>query len=142
MGYEWQLNEYLLLRGTLSYVRGKRTDARDNLYRIAPLTSVAELMYLREGWFVSLESVAAARQDRVADYNAETESAGWGVLNLRAAVELGDTFDLGLGVENLFDKVYRDHLGGYNRVRESDVPLGTRIISMGRNLYLKLNAKW
>ncbi|MBT8040259.1 MAG: TonB-dependent receptor [Gammaproteobacteria bacterium] len=142
MGYEWHLDEHFLLRGTLSYVRGKRTDIEDNLYRIAPLTSVAELMYLREGWFVSLESVAAARQDRVADYNAETESAGWGVLNVRAAVELGDTFDLGLGVENLFDKVYRDHLGGYNRVRESDVPLGARIISMGRNLYLKLNAKW
>ena len=27
------------------------------------------------------------------------------------------------GVENLFDKVYQDHLGGYNRVRDSDVPV-------------------
>lgn len=142
MGYEWQMADHFLLRGTLSYVRGKRTDQADDLYRIAPLTSVAELMYLREGWFVSVESVAAARQDRVAAYNAEQETAGWGILNLRAAVGLGETFDLGLGVENLFDKVYRDHLGGYNRVRESDVPLGARMISMGRNLYLKLNAKW
>ena len=88
------------------------------------------------------EITAAARQDEVAAYNEETETAGWGILNLRGAVQLGDHFTLGLGVENLFDKVYRDHLGGYNRVRDSDVPLGARIVSMGRNLYLKLNASW
>ena len=142
MGYEWRLDEAWRLRGTLSYVRGKRTDEKDNLYRIAPLTSVVELIYQRERWFVSAESVAAARQDEVAAYNGETETAGWGILNLRGAVQLGEHFTLGLGVENLFDKVYRDHLGGYNRVRESDVPLGARIVSMGRNLYLKLNASW
>lgn len=142
MGYEWNLDETWLLRGTLSYVRGKRTDEQDNLYRIAPLTSVVELIYQRERWFVSAENVAAARQDEVAAYNDETETAGWGILNLRGAVQLGDHFTLGLGIENLFDKVYRDHLGGYNRVRDSDVPVGARIVSMGRNLYLKLNASW
>jgi len=142
MGYEWALAGAWRLRGTLSYVRGKRTDEQDNLYRIAPLTSVVELIYQRERWFVSAENVAAARQDKVAAYNDETETAGWGILNLRGAVQLGDHFTLGLGVENLFDKVYRDHLGGYNRVRDSDVPLGARIVSMGRNLYLKLNASW
>ena len=142
MGYEWQIAGPWQLRGTLSYVRGKRTDEKDNLYRIAPLTSVAELMYLRDRWFVSLQSVAAARQDKVADYNEEQETAGWGILNLRGAVEINDSLNLGLGVENLLDKVYRDHLGGYNRVLESDIPVGARMISMGRNLYLKLNATW
>lgn len=142
MGYEWRIDDAFVLRGTLSYVRGKRTDEKDNLYRIAPLTSVAELMYLRERWFVSVESVAAARQDEVAAYNTEQETAGWGILNLRAAVQINNTFNLGAGVENLTDKVYRDHLGGYNRVRDSDIPMGARIVSMGRNFYLKLNATW
>ncbi|MEE4219153.1 MAG: TonB-dependent receptor [Xanthomonadales bacterium] len=142
MGYEWQIAEALQLRGTFSYVRGKRSDEKDNLYRIAPLTSVIELMYVRERWFVSAESVAAASQDEVADYNNEQETAGWGILNLRAAVQLNGTFNIGLGVENVFDKVYRDHLGGYNRVRESDIPVGARMVSMGRNFYLKLNATW
>ena len=142
MGYEWRFSGELMLRGTLSYVRGKRSDGNDNLYRIPPLTSVAELIYQRERWFVAVESVAAARQDRVADYNDEQETAGWGVLNLRGALRLNDTFTLGLGAENLFDKVYRDHLGGYNRVRTSDIPVGERIVSMGRNIYLKLDASW
>ena len=57
-------------------------------------------------------------------------------------MQLNDSFSVGLGVENLFDKVYQDHLGGYNRVRDSDIPVGARINGMGRNFYLKLNATW
>jgi iron complex outermembrane receptor protein len=142
LAYEWSPAESWLVRGNLSYVRGKRRDVRDNLYRIAPLSSFLEVMYVRERYFLSVESVAAARQDQVAEYNDEQETAGWGILNLRAGMDLGRSFNLGLGVENLFDKVYRDHLGGYNRVRESDVPLGTRLYSKGRSFYIKLNASW
>jgi iron complex outermembrane receptor protein len=142
MGYEWRISDVWLLRGSLSYVRGKRTDVRDNLYRIAPLSSFAELMYYRERWFLSAESVAAARQDKVAAFNQEQETPGWGIVNLRAGMQLNTIFNLGLGVENLFDKVYQDHLGGYNRVRESDIPVGARLNSIGRNFYLKLNATW
>ena len=142
MGYEWQMSEAFLLRGTLSYVRGKRTDEPDNLYRIAPLSSFLELLWVRDRWFVSAESVAASSQDEVAEYNNEQETSGWGILNLRAAMQLNDSFSVGLGVENLFDKVYQDHLGGYNRVRDSDIPVGARINGMGRKFYLKLNATW
>jgi len=142
LAYEWKVSQSWLLRGNLSYVRGKRTDVTDNLYRIAPLSSFLELMYTRERFFVSAESVAAARQDKVAAYNNEKETAGWGIVNLRAGVQLSKAFNLGLGVENLFDKVYQDHLGGYNRVRESDVAIGERLYSSGRNFYLKLNAVW
>jgi iron complex outermembrane receptor protein len=142
LGYEWRIAAPLVLRGTLSYVRGKRTDAPDNLYRIAPLTSFVELIYQAERYFLGVESVAASRQDDVAAYNAEQPSAGWGIVNLRAAYELNDTFTLGAGVENLSDTVYRDHLGGYNRVRESDIAVGARINGMGRNVYLRIDARW
>jgi iron complex outermembrane receptor protein len=142
LGYEWRIAGPLLLRGTLSYVRGKRTDAPDNLYRIAPLTSFLELIYQSQRYFLALESLAAARQDEVADYNAEQATGGWGVLNLRGAWEVNGTFTLGAGVENLLDLVYQDHLGGYNRVRGSDIAVGERINGMGRNIYLRLNARW
>ncbi|MEJ2402428.1 MAG: TonB-dependent receptor, partial [Xanthomonadales bacterium] len=142
LGYEWRIAEPLVLRGTLSYVRGKRTDAPDNLYRIAPLTSFVELIYQAQRYFLAVESLAAARQDDVAAYNAERPTSGWGIVNLRGAYELNGAFTLGAGVENLFDTVYQDHLGGYNRVRESDIAVGDRINGMGRNVYLRLNARW
>jgi iron complex outermembrane receptor protein len=142
MAYEWEISDAWQLRGNIAYVRGKRTDIRDNLYRIAPLSSFLELMYVHERGFISMENVAASRQDRVAEYNNEQETAGWGIINLRAGIKLGNVVSLGLGVENLFDKAYQDHLGGYNRVIGSDVPLGQRLFSKGRNFYLRLNADW
>jgi len=142
LGYEWRIVDAWLLRGNLGYVRGKRTDEADNLYRIAPLSSFIELIYTRNRWYLSVQNVAAARQDRVAAYNDEQQTPGWGVLHLTAGIRLNDTFNLGLGVENLFDKVYQDHLGGYNRVRDSDIPMGDRLYGTGRNFYLKLNASW
>lgn len=142
MGYEWNLAKFWVLRGNVSYVRGKRTDIKDNLYRIAPLSSFVELMYVTDHFFISAESESAAKQDKVAAYDDEQTSAGWGILNLRAGIDLGKSISLGLGVENLFNKAYQDHLGGYSRVRGSDIPLGTRLFSMGRNIYVKLNASW
>jgi iron complex outermembrane receptor protein len=142
MGYEWQFAATWSLRGNLGYVRGKRTDVKDNLYRIPPLSSFLELRYQHERYFIAAESVAAAKQDKVSAYNQEQPSAGWGIINLRAGIELGRRFSLGLGVENLADKLYQDHLGGYNRVRDSDVPVGVRLYSQGRNFYLRLSTSW
>lgn len=142
MGYEFEISDAWLLRGNLGYVRGKRTDISDNLYRIAPLSSYLELIFHREAWFVSLESVAAARQTKVSAYNNEQRSAGWGIASLRGGISLFAAMEVSLGVENLFDKAYQDHLGGYNRVAGGDIPPGERMYSMGRNYYIRLNASW
>ena len=142
LAWAWEIDERWQAQGNLGYVRGRRSDGSDNLYRIAPLSSFAELRYARERWHISLQSVAAARQDKVAAYNDEQETAGWGVLHLRAGIRLTRSLGLDLGVENLGDTVYQDHLGGYNRVRDSDIPVGERLYGTGRNLYLRLDASW
>ena len=61
-----------------------------------------------------------------------------GIANLRPGLILGKLFGLDLGIENIFDKAYQDHLAGYNRV----VPLRERLYSKGRNYYIRLNASW
>ncbi len=142
LGYEFEISDAWLLRGNLGYVRGKRTDVTDNLYRIAPLSSFLELTWHRESYFVSIESVAASKQDKVSAYNDEQATSGWGIVNLRSGISLNRLFDFNLGVENVFDKAYQDHLGGYNRVAGSDVPLRERLYSKGRNYYISLDATW
>lgn len=142
LGYEFEITGAWLLRGNLGYVRGKRTDVTDNLYRIAPLSSFLELTWYQASYFVSIESVAASKQDKVSAYNDEQPSSAWGIVNLRSGISLNRFFDFNLGVENVFDKAYQDHLGGYNRVAGSDVPLRERLYSKGRNYYLRLNASW
>jgi iron complex outermembrane receptor protein len=142
LGYEFEISTSWLLRGNLGYVRGKRTDISDNLYRIAPLSSFLELTYTHQRYFIAMESIAASKQDNLSVYNNEKPSAGWGIANLRGGFSLSKTFDINLGVENVFDKAYQDHLGGYNRVAGSDVPLRERLYSKGRNYYIRLNAIW
>jgi iron complex outermembrane receptor protein len=142
LGYQFEITASWLLSGNLGYVRGKRTDISDKLYRIAPLSSFMELRYKRVRYFISMESIAAAKQDNVSEYNDEQETPGWGIVNLRGGFKLNGTFDFSLGIENLFDKAYQDHLGGYNRVAGSAVPLRDRLYGKGRNYYLKLNASW
>ena len=142
LGYEFEISEAWLLRGNLGYVRGKRKDITDNLYRIAPLSSFLELTWQRESYFVAIESIAASKQDKVSAYNNEQTTSGWGIANLRGGIRLNKAFDFSLGVENIFDKAYQDHLGGYNRVAGSDVPLRERLYSKGRNYYIRLNANW
>ncbi|MDX2429258.1 MAG: TonB-dependent receptor, partial [Xanthomonadales bacterium] len=142
LGYEFEISEAWLLRGNLGYVRGKRKDITDNLYRIAPLSSFLELTWQRESYFVAIESIAASRQDKVSAYNNEQTTSGWGIANLRGGIRLNRAFDISLGVENIFDKAYQDHLGGYNRVAGSDVPLRERLYSKGRNYYIRINATW
>lgn len=142
LGYEWEMSSEWAFRGNLGYVRGKRTDVEDNLYRIAPLSSFVALTFSDDNYFVSAESLSASKQDKVSSYNTESPSAGWGIVNLRGGYNFGDAFAISLGVENIFDKAYQDHLAGYNRVAGSDIPLQTRIYGIGRNYYLRLNANW
>jgi len=61
------------------------------------------------------------------------------LLNLRTGYTLNNRLTLGVGIENLFDKQYADHLSGINRVPGSDVPVGARIPGAGRFVSVTLN---
>jgi iron complex outermembrane recepter protein len=68
----------------------------------------------------------AYRQRRVASDIGEVETPGWGVLALRAHAELAGS-ELTLGVENLFDKLYRGHVDPYTLYRP------------GRNFFVRVS---
>jgi len=128
---------------TLSWVRGKRRDTSDDLFRIAPLRGRVALSYRREAWEASAEGVFAHRQDDVSRTNGESETPGWGILNLfgRYRIERTRT-QVEIGVTNLLDKDYGDHLASINRVAGVDVPLGDRIPGDGRNLHVRVVQHW
>ena len=123
------------VEGILSLVRGKRRDRTDDLYRIAPLSGFVALTHERDGWSVTVESVFAQRQDDVAEANDELETAGYAILNLRGRWEVVDGLAIVAGVENVLDKRYREHLGGFNRVQNRNIRLGERLPGLGRNFF-------
>jgi iron complex outermembrane receptor protein len=111
----YQLSERLQLRNITSYVRGKRRDIADNLYRIAPLNTRIELSYGHGSWQLNAEMVAYQAQNNVANTNLEQKTAGYTIFNLGSSYYFNQTANLVFGINNLFDKKYLDHLGGYNR---------------------------
>lgn len=134
----WQVLDRLKLEGTVSYVRGKRRDIADNLYRIAPLNGRVALTWQAQGWSVTGEAVGAARQSKVSSTNGEAASPGWVAANLWFDVALGQSISLSGGVENLFNRRYSDHLAGRNRIIGSGVAVGEKLPAPARSLFVRL----
>ena len=142
LGYGYALTDSLSLEGNLSYVRGKRDDSNDDLYRIAPLNNRLALLYKKNELKLKIESVLYAKQNKVSEFNEEEETSGYGIVNLSGSYQLTEQLSLSSGVENLFDNRYEDHLAGYNRNSDSDIAVGDRLAGSGRNVYVALSLKW
>jgi len=140
--YALRLPLNVQLDGTLSWVRGKRRDINDDLYRIAPLRGRTTLSYLGNGWKVAVEGVYAARQSHVSATNGESPSGGWGVMNLFGTWEVRDGVELEIGVDNVFDDDYAPHLAGTSRVNSGGVSVGERLPGPGWSLYGRLAARF
>jgi iron complex outermembrane receptor protein len=127
--------KYFTARAAASYVRGVNKDNGDNLYRIPPLHGTVALEHRWGGWENVAEVVLAARQGHVAAYNGELPTGGYALLNLRTGYTFKEGLAVEVGVENVLDKLYADHLGGVNRVMNGDVAVGGRIPNPGRFLF-------
>ncbi len=137
-----QLTERVRVDGVISYVRGKRRDIDDDLYRLAPLTSIVGVSYVAENWKATAEGVFAAAQDNVSTTNEETTSPGYGYMNLYGTYTFSENLKVTGGVNNIFDKLYADHTNGINRAMGSDVPVGERVPGPGRSVFARISYNW
>lgn len=142
LGYGYKLSDHFSIEGTLSYVRGKRDDKDDDLYRVAPLNNRLSLVYVGHATELKIESVLYARQSKVSSFNDEEKTSGYGIINLLGNHKLNQQLTVSAGIENLFDHKYQDHLAGYNRNGDSDVTVGDRLPGAGRNLYVSFAYNW
>jgi len=133
----WQLD------GTVSYVRGERRDTSDNLYRIAPLTARTMLSYVETEWRVGFEAVTVAAQNKISSENEEQATSGYAVFNLSGNYQPTQNVIVTAGVNNLFDREYQNHLGGYNRISDNpDIARMERLPGLGRSAYVGVNVSW
>ncbi len=141
-GWGYRINEQWRIDGVLSYVRGKRSDQNDDLYRVAPLNHRLTVSYETDRLGFKIESVIYAKQDKVSAFNNEQETAGYGLVNLDSFYRVAENIEIGLGVQNLFDRKHQDHLAGYNRNNLSEIAPGERLYGAGRNIYLEAKLTW
>ena len=138
MDWAWRFNDNWSLSGIVNYVRGKRRDSDDDLYRIAPPNTTIRLNFAAGHWRAGLENVLYASQDQVSATSREQETAGYGIVNLDGSWQVTPQLQLAAGVSNLFDKAYASHLGGYNRAANTDIPTGERLPGYGTSLFARV----
>ncbi|MEQ8772117.1 MAG: TonB-dependent receptor, partial [Erythrobacter sp.] len=130
------------VNGTASFVRGKRRDADDNLYRIPPANLRLSAAYRGDDFSFGAELFAAASQNKVSAFNGEAPSESFAVVGLFARYGFADGLALEAGVENLFDEFYQPHLAGRNRFGASDVPMFERLPGPGRGVWARLTGRF
>lgn len=141
-GWFAALSDHWQLDGTISYVRGERRDTSDNLYRVAPLTARTQLSYVEPDWQLGVELVNVAAQSKVSAENEEAKTSGYSLINLTGEYQFNQQLTVYAGVNNVFDRRYDEHLGGYNRAVNPDIAIGDRIPGVGRNAYVTLSMSW
>ena len=92
----------------VSYLRGKKDGnfADKDLAEISPLKSNIALNYEYKKAKFKAEVIAVDRWRKYDSSAKEQEIAGYALVNLKYSQELFKNFELTLGVDNLFDKVY------------------------------------
>jgi iron complex outermembrane recepter protein len=135
------LFERVFLAGDVSYVRGTQEgdatrgiDAGD-LAEMPPLRGRLSARYDDGRFHARLEGVFAAEQDHVDTALREELTPGWGIANVSAGVRAG-RLRATAGVNNLFDRLYVEHLS-YQR---DPFRSGTHVPEPGRSLYLNVSA--
>lgn len=136
---KYQLNESWQIDAVASYVRGKRKDIDDNLYRIAPPNITTSIHYNQDNWQLTLAGKVYAKQDKVSALNREQASAGYAVFDLNGQYNISNQLTVNAGIKNLLDKNYRNHLGGYNRVMENGFTHMDRLPSEGRSVWANVS---
>jgi len=129
---EWHID------GIVTYVRGKRRDTNDDLYRITPLRATTAVSYMTESWSATLEGVVVAEQEKVSATNGEMRTGGHGLLNMHGEWRVNHNATIVAGIDNLLDNRYTDHMTGVNRAMGSDTPVGFKLPGAGMNAFVRV----
>jgi iron complex outermembrane recepter protein len=108
---QWEPLQRVVLDGSLSYVRGTRRDTNDPLPAIPPLNGRVGVLFESASWFAGAEWEVAAEQRRTAEL--EEETPGHQLVHLEGGLRImvwERLHTLTLRVDNVADRVWRDHL--------------------------------
>ncbi|MCF1427210.1 MAG: TonB-dependent copper receptor [Shewanella sp.] len=145
LGAEWRITESLQTQLSLVYAHGENDTDNEALGQVSPLEGRLTVDYRIGDWTLGLLWRVVDSQDRVAKGQGNIsgqdlgESAGFGTLAFNAGWKHGEHMRLTMGVENLFDRTYAEHIsrsGAGNDVPGS-VPT-FQVNEPGRNAWVKL----
>ena len=147
-GLEWRPTQAWKLGSTLAYAWGENRSENRPLPQIPPLEGRFSASYEQSRWSVGALLRAVSRQSRVAQDEGNVvardlgPSAGFATLSLNGAYRINDGLRASVGVDNLFDRAYAEHL---NLAGSADFGFPAdpvRINEPGRSFWLKLDYRY
>ena len=115
-GVRYPFNDVWSANASMAYAWGKDTDNHAPLPQIAPLESKLGLTFEQEAWTVNTVLRLVAQQDRIALNRGNVvgkdfkESTGFGTLDFNTEYRINRHITWRVGVDNLTDKAYSEHL--------------------------------
>lgn len=144
----WRIAEHWLAEASLAYVRGdNRTDDRP-LAQQPPLEGRLSLRYERDTWSVGAVWRLVDAQDRFALNQGNIvgqdlgPTPGFGILSLNASWRPARWHRVTVGVDNLFDKAYAEHLSRPGSIIPGFPPPTTRVNEPGRSWWIAWNMNY
>ncbi len=98
------------------------TGAKTDASRIPPLNAMLAIRYDTDKFWWKVWGRFAARQEKLSSGDigdnriSPTGTPGWGTLNLQSGYRFNSKVEFSLGLENAFNKDYREHASGVDSV--------------------------
>lgn len=125
------------LSGNLAYTYGENLSDNRALAQIPPLTGSVTASYGQGAWRAGARVNCTAKQDRTDPSRDPGKTPGWVTLDLFSSYEIADNAVLRVGVDNVTDETYANHL---SRANLFDTTL-TQVNEPGRIFYARLELK-
>ena len=146
-GIGYQLTDQIQADVSAMYAWGENNTDHRALPQIAPLEGRFNLRYVQDKYNLGLLWRMVAAQDRtsyregnIIGYDVE-DSKGFGTLSLNGTYNLQQGVDLSVGVDNVFDKNYAEHL---NKLGSSGFGYAAteQFNNIGRNYWARISMKF
>jgi iron complex outermembrane recepter protein len=146
-GVGYQFSDAIQADVSAMYAWGKNTTDGKPLPQIAPLEARVNLRYVQEKYtlgalwrVVNGQNRISQDQGNIVGYDMH-QSAGFGTLALNGTYHVKDGIDLSVGVDNVLDKTYKEHLNksgsaGFGFAEEQ------QFNNTGRNYWARISMKF
>jgi iron complex outermembrane receptor protein len=145
-GAGYAISDNLKADLSLAWVRGENETDATPLAQQPPLEARLGLNWDNRVWSAGALLRAVAKQDRVDPGKGSiagqdiAATPGFAVLSLNGSWRPARALQLAVGVDNLFDRRYAEHLSRSGSTMITGFPATTRVNEPGRNAWLKVSA--
>ncbi|MHA5057348.1 TonB-dependent copper receptor [Acinetobacter schindleri] len=146
-GIGYQLTDAIQADMSAMYAWGENTTNNTPLPQIAPLEARVNLRYIQDKYNVGLlwrvvdgQNRISKNEGNIVGYDLQP-STGFSILSLNGTYNLAEDIDLSVGIDNVLDKTYTEHL---NKMGNAGVGLAAneQFNNMGRNYWARISMKF